>query len=162
VVQEIERKFLPTEFDMLITLELPAMKKPDEVHEIEQYYLATVFGGELRIRNMDNVFYTATFKGERNEDAREESEVKINPGIYETLKKAAVSYLRKTRYVFYEGNNHAIYLDIFKEPSGLALIEIEDSRGLDVSAYPWVGKEVTNNNKYYGKNIAIPIKGEKF
>ncbi|MDA8203642.1 MAG: hypothetical protein M0Z49_12935 [Chloroflexi bacterium] len=157
---EIERKWLlaepPTEADLAALGAQPI--------RIEQVYLRPTPSAPVRrIRRSvrgDRTECTYTEKAALAGIVREERERTIDPGEYAQLLAEADADrrpIRKTRHVFpYAGNT--LELDVFEQPPGLVLLEIEfDREDAPEPALPpqlRVAREVTTDAAYYNVNLA--------
>lgn len=147
---EIERKFLVTSFDF----------KNDYFakNEIAQGYLSSHPERTVRIRIKANKGYL-TIKGIGNESGISrfewEKEIEIEEAK-QLLKLCEKGVIEKTRYEVKSGN-HTIEVDEFHgENNGLIVAEIELKDENDSVEKPhWLGKEVTNEERYYNAYISL-------
>jgi CYTH domain-containing protein len=147
---EIEKKFLVRS----IPFALNDFKKA----EIIQGYIAVEKNfSEVRIRVINNK-YILTIKSDR-QNVRFEENCELNPNQGKNLLLfCGRRIVAKTRY-FIPYHNVTIELDVFKESlSGLMLAEVEFSTLEDMHKFippPWLGEEVTYDERYKNKNLAI-------
>lgn len=135
--QEIERKYLlssaPSDPELVALGAQP--------HRIEQVYLRSDDGWVRRVRKVEaagRTRYVATRKREIEGIVREELEDELDAAAYaRALREAdpARRPIRKVRHVFPFGG-HVMELDVFAEPPGLVLLEIELEDASDVPALP--------------------------
>lgn len=163
---EIERKFtirrLPENLDSYTCLHM------------EQAYLCT--DPVVRIRRENDRYYL-TYKG-KGLLAREEANLPLHAEAYaHLLKKADGLVIQKDRYLIPIKNPSfdtavlakagmeklpsdlrlTIELDIFQNPSGLILAEVEFPSVELANAYQmpdWFAKDVTNDTSYHNSNIS--------
>ena len=135
--QEIERKYLLTSAPS--DAELEALGAAP--HRIEQVYLRSEDGWVRRVRKVEaagRTRYIATRKREIAGIVREELEDELDAAGYaRSLADAdpTRSAIRKVRHVFpFAG--HVLELDVFTQPPGLVLLEIELEEATDVPALP--------------------------
>lgn len=147
---EIERKFLVTS---------EAFKKEAfEQNRIKQGYLSSVPERTVRIRvKGDNAYIT--IKGVSNETgmSRFEWEKEIPVAEAEKLlllcEKGAID---KTRFEIKIGNHTYEVDEFYGANKGLIIAEIELHSESETFEKPsWLGKEVTNDNRYYNSNLSI-------
>ncbi|HEY5495273.1 MAG TPA: CYTH domain-containing protein, partial [Candidatus Limnocylindrales bacterium] len=134
---EIERKYLlssaPSEAELA---DLGA-----QLHRIEQVYLRSEGGWVRRVRRVEaagRTRYVATRKREVAGIVREEHEEELDAAAYgRSLAEAdpARRAIRKVRHVFPFGG-HVLELDVFAEPPGLVVLEVELEDASDVPALP--------------------------
>jgi len=158
--EEIERKFLIDSLPEEIKEEL----KKSSPEEIRQGYIALEEDGvEVRIRQKGDNFYQTIKSGEKGQ--RKEIEIEITQDQFEKLWETTQGKrIEKTRYYLPYGN-HTIELDFYKgDNEGLILAEVEfSSQEARESFTPpgWFGREVTEDENYYSRNLAIKSKKEK-
>ncbi|MFC2156297.1 CYTH domain-containing protein [Acidobacteriota bacterium] len=146
---EIERKF---HID-----ELPSFIKDDKGHNIEQGYLFISHGEEIRIRSLDSKYYLTVKKGSGLE--RRETEIVLTRDqFFELWPLTEGRRIEKIRHPIPAGE-FQIELDVYKgDLKGLITAEVEfsdknESRGF--TPPPWFGLEVTNDERYKNKNLAL-------
>ena len=152
---EIERKFLVL---TLPDFSLPPLKNAVAT-SIEQIYLND--GARLRKRGQEGAWtYYETKKAETgNARVRTEIERQIDPMEYLALKGAQdpeTGVVRKTRYSFTHEDQY-FELDVFDEPKGLILLEIELTEENDEVRLPPfldIEREVTEDHYYRNHEIA--------
>lgn len=143
---EIERKFL--------VLRKPD-KKPDQVHQIRQGYIARENGNTVRIREK-NGRYILCIKTQRVTGGRHELEYEVTKQEGDMLfASIAHAPVVKTREVYQIGEL-LWEVDIFEGANkGLMIAEVELKSADQLIDIPnWVGPEVTGLSKYYNANIA--------
>jgi len=158
---EIERKYLlssaPSEAELA---DLGA-----QLHRIEQVYLRSEGGWVRRVRRVEaagRTRYVATRKREVAGIVREEHEEELDAAAYgRSLAEAdpARRAIRKVRHVFPFGG-HVLELDVFAEPPGLVLLEVELEDPLDVPVLPpailvRLVREVSLESAYMNHAIAL-------
>ncbi len=158
---EIEKKYLVTQCD------LSRLPLPHRSVEIEQYYLKTEDGkGVERIRRRSQgggFTYYHTVKQDLRSGVRIENESQITEAEFLILLQRAdpeFGKIGKTRYCFL-WNNQYFELDVFHNPSGLVLLEIELTEENDLVILPdfLVGHvmDVTGSDRYSNVQIARRI-----
>lgn len=158
---EIERKYLlsgaPSDAELA---DLGA-----QPHRIEQVYLRSEGDWVRRIRKLEaggRTRFVATRKRELAGITREEHELELDPSDYDRIALAdadpARRVIRKVRHVFpFAG--HVMELDVFVEPPGLVLLEVELEDASDVPLLPPVilarlVREVSLESAYMNHEIA--------
>lgn len=146
---EIERKFLTTSDEFKSV----AFKQ----NRIVQGYLSTVPERTIRVRIKDEKGFL-TIKGISNESGLSRFEWEKEIPIFEAdalLKICEKGVIDKTRYEVKVGN-HIFEIDEFHgENKGLIIAEIELSSEDEVFEKPnWLGKEVTNDSRYYNSYLS--------
>ncbi len=159
--KEIERKFLVQKEDLVSLL----MFMPHCSYDIWQYYISEDV--RLRTETHSDGVEKANFTIKISNDSlleRDEWESSISVSDAESLRKnliksrVGLGSVRKTRHVLRgrEGMNWEI--DIFHGSNeGLIIAEIElpnKDYKLELNKCPWIGEEVTNNEKYYNSYLA--------
>ena len=143
---EIERKFLIKEL-------------PDDIasypfHLIEQAYLTT--DPVIRVRRSDDDYYM-TYKGS-GLLAREEYDLPLTPGAYDTLKAKAEGNMISKKRVLIPYKSYTIELDIFDPPfAPLILAEVEFSSIEEANSFEgpeWFGEDVTNDTNYHNSTMS--------
>ena len=158
---EIERKYLlssaPSDAELA---DLGAQPR-----RIEQVYLRSEDGWVRRVRKVEEAGrtrYVATRKREIVGIVREEHEEELDAAAYvRCLVEADPERraIRKIRHVFpFAG--HVLELDVFGEPPGLVLLEVELEDAADVPALPPVilvrlVREVSLESAYMNHEIAL-------
>jgi len=147
---EIERKFL--------VKELPADLENYPHSEIMQGYLIITDNDiEVRIRKKGDKYFETVKAGSGL--VRKESEKEIpKEAFWDHWPLTEGKRVEKVRYeILYNGK--LIELDVYSgELEGLAVAEVEfDSEEENVSFTPpeWFGKEVTHDERYKNKNLAL-------
>jgi CYTH domain-containing protein len=158
---EIERKYLlsaaPSDAELA---ELGATP-----HHIEQVYLRSDDGWVRRVRRVEaagRTRYVATRKREIDGIVREEHEEELDVAAYDRhLAEAdpARRAIRKTRHVFGFGGR-VLELDVFIEPPGLVLLEIELEDASEVPELPpairaRLVREVSLESAYMNHELAL-------
>jgi adenylate cyclase len=123
--------------------------------KIKQGYLNRDKARTVRVRvRADQAFLTV--KGLTQGASRAEFEYEIPlTDAEELLKLSDGPIIEKTRYVVvHEGSKWEV--DEFEgDNSGLVVAEIElQSQGEQFSRPPWLGREVTDDNRYYNSSLA--------
>ena len=158
---EIERKYLLSSAPSVAELaDLGAQPR-----RIEQVYLRSEDGWVRRVRKVEaagRTRYVATRKREIAGIVREEHEEELDAAAYgRSVAEAdpARRAIRKVRHVFpFAG--HVLELDVFAEPPGLVLLEVELEDASDVPALPPVilvrlVREVSLESAYMNHEIAL-------
>lgn len=146
---EIERKFLVTS---------DAFKKEAFTqNRIAQGYLSTVPERTVRVRIKGDKGFL-TIKGASNESglSRFEWEKEI-PVDHATalLKLCEKGVIDKTRFEVKKGNHIFEVDEFYGENEGLIVAEIELKSETETFESPsWLGKEVTNDNRYYNSFLS--------
>ncbi len=111
----------------------------------------------VRIRKIDEK-YMLTIKLEQTKFIRDEFEISISKNLYEKLLNLVTSQIIiKRRYYIELSPNTIAELDIFDNPDGLKIVEVEFPHLDDaVSFIPpdWFGSEVTTQESYSNVNLA--------
>ncbi len=159
---EIERKYLlsgaPSDAELANLGAQP--------HPIEQVYLRSEGDWVRRIRKVEadgRIRYVATRKREIAGITREEHEEELDAAAYDRIALAdadpARRVIRKVRHVFpFAG--HLLELDVFVEPPGLVLLEVELEDASEVPLLPPVVvarlvREVSLESAYMNHEIAL-------
>lgn len=160
---EIERKFLISRCDLTM---LP--RPSQQVHIIQYYLLNDPKEGIERIRargHAGGYVYYHTKKQMLRDGVRIENERQITKAEYvELLKRAdpACGRVEKTRYCFVWKNQY-FELDIFENPQGLVLLELELTEEGDKVVLPDsladYATDVTSDPRYSNSEIARQIVG---
>ena len=148
--KEIERKFL---------IDLDKVKLPPKGRVIKQGYIPTTENVKtvVRVRVSDEKAYL-TIKGANVGAVRPEYEYPIpRSDALEMLHTLCQKPLvEKTRYEI-QVSRHVWEVDIFEgENKGLVLAEVEladEAEQVEIPA--WVGKEVTDDSRYYNVNLLV-------
>eukprot|EP01012_Entosiphon_sulcatum_P039986 TRINITY_DN53608_c0_g1_i1.p1 TRINITY_DN53608_c0_g1~~TRINITY_DN53608_c0_g1_i1.p1 ORF type:complete len:157 (+),score=24.88 TRINITY_DN53608_c0_g1_i1:218-688(+) len=152
--KEIERKFL------IDQQKWDNLSKP-EGKLFRQGYLLTDKDKTIRVRATETKGFL-TIKGKTIGATRLEYEYEIPAAeATELLDNFSVSELSKTRYEI-EFNGKLWEIDVFAgDNEGLIVAEIElDNEDEAFDLPDWVGKEVTEEEKYYNSNLTVkPFKG---
>ncbi|NIQ08740.1 CYTH domain-containing protein, partial [candidate division KSB1 bacterium] len=147
---EIERKFL-------------VKKTPEDLHdyphqEISQGYIAiTDEGVEVRLRNKTGKFTQAVKSGGGLK--RLEVEIELSRTQFERLWPLTEGKrVQKVRYeIDYKG--WTIELDVYEgRLNGLTVAEVEfdnDEQSRAFEPPDWLGKEITNDERYKNRNLAV-------
>lgn len=158
---EIERKYLlasaPSDAELATLGARP--------RRIEQVYLRSRDGWVRRVRKVEaagRTRYVATRKREIAGIVREEHEEELDAAAYgRSVAEAdpARRAIRKVRHVFpFAG--HVLELDVFAEPPGLVLLEVELEDASDVPTLPTailarLVREVSLESAYMNHEIAL-------
>jgi CYTH domain-containing protein/CHAD domain-containing protein len=150
VAAEIERKFLLSVVPDWLR-EFPAKR-------IEQGYLAITDDVEVRLRKAgeDRLLTVKRGAGE----VREELEVELEPDQFEPLWPLTESRrLAKVRHLVPVGGGLEAEVDVFDAAlAGLVVAEVEfgsERQALDFEPPPWLGEEVTGDDRYAGRRLAV-------
>ena len=158
---EIERKYLlagvPAEADLAALGARPV--------RIEQVYLRTEDDWVLRVRRIDAqgaVRHVLTRKRELSGIVRQELETDLTAEEYGRLladADPARRVIRKTRHVIPYGS-WTLELDVFSEPPGLVLLEVELDDATEVPELPpaiaaLVVREVSTETAYMNHHLAL-------
>ncbi|MFA9454855.1 MAG: CYTH domain-containing protein [Candidatus Aminicenantaceae bacterium] len=148
-MREIERKFL--------ILSLPDGLESHPASEIRQGYLAVAEDREVRLRARNGRFFLTVKQGRGL--SREEAEVELEEPQFEKLWPLTHGRrVEKTRYELVQGDV-TIELDVFQGTlSSLCLAEVEFSSNQEALAFrppDWFGEEVTENERFKNKSLAL-------
>jgi CYTH domain-containing protein len=148
---EIERKYL---------IPSPPLNLEQFPHSrIEQAYVAIdPVGTEVRIRRRAEQT-TLTVKGGRGR-SRAEEELEIDPERFTRLwELSAGRCLEKTRYELSSDDGLTIELDIYAgRLAGLTVAEVEFDSPEAADRFvppPWFGREVTDDDRYKNRRLAV-------
>lgn len=146
---EIERKFLVLNNDFLNEFK--------QKHKIVQGYLNSNPNRAVRVRIKDNEAFI-TVKGIGNETGMSRFEWEKEISIIEAeqlIQLCEPRIIDKIRYLV-PFENQLIEVDVFNgENQGLILAEIEiNSEKTQIIKPSWLGKEVTNDNRYYNSYLS--------
>ena len=146
---EIERKFLVKSEDF--------KKEAFAQNRITQGYLSSVPDRTVRVRIKGNKGFL-TIKGVSNESGMSrfewEKEIPINEAqkLLTLCEKGAID---KTRFEVKIGQHTFEVDEFYGDNQGLILAEIElNSENEKFERPKWLGKEVTNDNRYYNSNLS--------
>jgi CYTH domain-containing protein len=155
---EIERRFRLRAAPAPETLE----QHGAEVYRFEQLYLVAPPPGR-RVRRIERpdgtVEHRFTHKSRARGLVREELERPITEAEYDDLRTEADPArrpIRKTRYVIAHGDR-LLEIDVFDEPMGLVLVEVElESEHEAVTLPGWLGehRDVSTNPAYQNAHLA--------
>jgi adenylate cyclase len=146
---EIERKFLVTS---------EAFKKEAfSQNRIAQGYLSSVPGRTVRVRIKGDKGFL-TIKGASNESGLSrfewEKEIPVDEAK-ELLKLCEKGVIDKTRFEVKIGHHVFEVDEFYGENEGLIVAEIELKSETETFEKPnWLGKEVTNDNRYYNSYLS--------
>ena len=154
---EIERKFLVSSFDLPF----------DVVHQtinIEQTYLIRGDNSEERVRKRGqngSYCYYQTIKTPTSDPmVRQEKEWPIKPLEYlaaiDSRADGTKEVIKKDRTCFLQ-NNIYYELDVFKNPEGLVLLEVEltdKNKDIEIPSFIKIMKEVTGDPSYSNYRLA--------
>ena len=141
---EIERKFLVTSTDFI--------QEAFSKKRIVQAYLSSVPERAVRIRIKDKQGFL-TIKGKGNDSGMSRLEWEREIDLAEAEKLLTIcedGMIDKIRYEVKVGK-HLFEVDVFSgENEGLVMAEIElENENESFQKPTWLGKEVTNDNRYY-------------
>ncbi|WP_339919127.1 CYTH domain-containing protein [uncultured Flavobacterium sp.] len=147
---EIERKFLVTSDTY--------KKEAFSQKRIKQGYLSSVPERTVRVRTKgDKAFIT--IKGVSNETGMSRFEWEKEIPVDEANKLLLLcekGVIDKTRFEVKTGNHIYEIDEFYGENKGLVVAEIELHSEDETFEKPnWLGKEVTNDNRYYNSNLSI-------
>ncbi len=153
---EIEQKYL------LDASVLRCLKKNNiKYKNLTQYYTDISKEKSVRFRKEDKKYYKTIKLGKGA--VREENEKEISKAEYEkSMKKALGSIIKKRRY-FFDIEDFIYSVDVYEKPfSDLYILEVEfedikryENFHLPVSIKQYVKKEVTEDEAYKNKNLAL-------
>jgi len=162
---EIERKFLvkwdvfidPINRDEAANESSVGAKQSPTILKLTQGYLTKNEHGSVRIRIEDDGYLRVAYlmsKTKVDDMTNNETVDEISVENAETLiKQFSISVIRKKRHIVYE-HGKKWEVDVFIEPSGLVLAEIELTSPDEVVILPkWVDREVTGDPQYYNANM---------
>ncbi len=148
MAKEIERKFLLQNNDW--------QSEADEGLVLKQGYLSTDPDRTVRIR-LAGKRGILTVKSKNIGITRNEFEYEIPySDTLELLKLCAPPLIEKTRYKVH--HNHLTWeIDIFSgENEGLAIAEVElTDEHQSITPPAWIGKEVSDDQRYYNSNLVL-------
>lgn len=124
---------------------------------IRQAYLATTSRTTLRVRVTDDAMATITIKSAVAGLSRDEFEYAIPLSDAEALIALREgAEITKTRHVVADGDL-TWEVDVFEgDNEGLVIAEIElDDAGRAVPGREWLGREVTDDRRYYNADLAV-------
>ena len=142
---EIERKFLVHEG---VWRQAPAIR-------YRQGYLSTVKERTVRVRTLGDKGYL-TIKGVSVGAARLEFEYEIPKGDADQLltELCEKPLIEKNRYTLAHGGSTWEVDEVFGDNQGLIVAEVElASADQAVDLPPWVGREVTEDPRYFNANL---------
>lgn len=151
MANEIERKYLVTD---------DAWRVNSRRADLRQGYISRQPGRSVRVRTHFNEEGDGkaflTLKGSRQGITRPEFEyeISISDAIYMLNQMCEKPIIEKTRhFVDYAGLTWEV--DEFRgENAGLIVAEVELERANQpIVLPPWIGKEVTNDNRYYNSQL---------
>lgn len=146
---EIERKFL--------VISDQFKEEAFSQNRIKQGYLSSVPERTVRVRIKGNKAYL-TIKGSSNESgmSRFEWEKEISIGEAEKLLLLCEKgIIDKTRFEIKAGCHTYEVDEFYGENQGLVMAEIELGSETEIFEKPdWLGKEVTNNKRYYNSYLS--------
>lgn len=148
MAKETERKFLVSGKGW--------RKRGSHGREIRQAYLALTKRISLRVRTVGKSKAYITIKGARSGASRSEFEYPIPFRDAKALMKLRAGRLIKKRRHVVKAGKTEIEIDVFKgDHRGLIIAEVElPSKRAKFDRPDWLGKEVTNQEKYYNANLA--------
>ena len=144
---EIERRFLVDKSKFIL---------PDKKKSIKQAYLMFDNSQVLRIRKIENNFLL-TYKYKKTNINRLEFEYQIpNEDGNKLMSLSKHFIIEKDRY-YHQTDKHLWEIDIFYgKNQGLVIAEIElDDENEDIEIPSWIGKEISNDDKYLNFNLSI-------
>jgi adenylate cyclase len=150
MAKETERKFLVSNDGW--------RKCADRGKSIRQAYLALTDTMSLRIRTVGKRKAYLTVKGMRSGATRAEFEYPIPFKDASALMKLRTGRLIKKRRHVVKAGRARVEVDVFGgKHRGLILAEVElPSRRTRFEQLEWLGKDVTDEERYYNANLAKP------
>ena len=146
---EIERKFIVNELPGDLIIERSA--------EIKQGYICWNDLREVRCRQIDEEYFL-TIKSKGNL-VREEFEIKISEEQFSKIWNTTMGFQIFKQRMYVRLNEYKIEIDIFrKNLEGLILAEVEFTSISESEKFihpEWFFREVTNEEKYKNKSLAI-------
>jgi adenylate cyclase len=146
---EIERKFLVTS-DLF-------KEEAFSRNRIKQGYLSSIPERTVRVRIKEERAYI-TIKGASNETGMSRFEWEKEIPVTEAEKLLLLcekGVIDKTRFEVKVGNHTYEIDEFYDENKGLVIAEIElQSESENFEKPNWLGKEVTNDNRYYNSNLS--------
>jgi len=148
MADEIERKFIVTGDGW--------RQQVESSTSVRQAYLATTGQVSVRVRIIDDQKAFITIKSAQAGRTRSEYEYAIPVGDAEDLIKLRCSGLIEKRRHRVPQGRLCWEIDVFAgRHEGLTLAEIEfPSDGTDVECPDWIGREVTDDKRYYNADLA--------
>ena len=144
---EIERKFL--------IKELPSVF--EETIDIKQYYLSNNKNmvQRLRIFNKDNAIMS--FKEKTSKMSKYEFEYNIPlEDANKMISIADAPFIDKKRHIIHIDSLKWEIDEFLGKNKGLIIAEVElKTENQSINIPNWIGKEVTNDKKYYNYNLAL-------
>lgn len=148
MAEEIERKFL------VMSDGWKAMAESSSL--LRQGYLSSNAKATVRVRTWDDRLARLTLKGAVRGMVRAEYEYEIPmPDALEMLVMAEPHVVEKRRHLVPFGGL-TWEIDVFEgRHAGLVIAEVElDSEDQHVDLPDWVGREVTDDNRYYNASLS--------
>lgn len=146
---EIERKFL--------TSSQSWQSAVSKVSDIRQAYLATTECASVRIRIKDNAKAFLAIKSAEAGRTRSEFEYPIPVGDAEALFELRIGHIveKRRHIVLVDGRRWEV--DLFRGAlDGLIMAELElDTAEQQFQKPDWLGKEVTDDRRYYNASLAM-------
>jgi CYTH domain-containing protein/CHAD domain-containing protein len=151
---EIERKFL--------LVEPPGWLEDRSAVPIEQGYAALCDGVEVRLRRAGDRRLLTVKRG--SGEVREEVEIELDQSQFDALWPLTESRrLAKRRYRAALGNGLQAEIDVYEgRLEGLLVAEVEfpsEQRSREFTPPAWLGREVTGDEDYANRNLALNGKG---
>ena len=149
MAKEIERKFLVSNSAWRDRVEAEI--------RIRQFYLAAASGRTVRIRISDETSAMLTLKFSGKGRGRDEFEYAVPLAEAEEMQAFAIGrVIEKTRcHVRHRGYLYEV--DVFGgELAGLVIAELETPDDVPTDSLPpWLGREVTQEGRYYNASLAL-------
>ena len=147
---EIERKFL--------LVEPPSWLEDRSAVPIEQGYAALCDGVEVRLRRAGDRRLLTVKRG--SGEVREEVEIELDRSQFDALWPLTESRrLAKRRYRAALGNGLQAEIDVYEgRLEGLLVAEVEfpsEQRSREFTPPAWLGREVTGDEDYANRNLAL-------
>jgi len=148
MAREIERKFLVCGEGW--------RKRGGRGKEIRQAYLALTRTLSLRVRTVGKTKAYITIKSAKSQLSRSEFEYPIPVKDARALMKLRTGRIIEKRRHVVKARNTAFEIDVFAgDHRGLIIAEVElPSARSKFDCPDWLGKEITNQKKYYNASLA--------
>ena len=144
---EIERKFLIEELPL----------KFEETIHIRQYYLSNSQNMVQRLRIFNQEKAIMSFKEKTSKISKYEFEYTIPlKDANKMISIADVPFIDKKRHIIHIDSLKWEIDEFLDKNKGLIIAEVElKTENQSISIPNWVGKEVTDDRKYYNYNLAL-------
>ena len=144
---EIERKFLIEELPL----------KFEETIHIRQYYLSNSQNMVQRLRIFNQEKAIMSFKEKTSKISKYEFEYTIPlKDANKMISIADVPFINKKRHIIHIDSLKWEIDEFLDKNKGLIIAEVElKTENQSISIPNWIGKEVTDDRKYYNYNLAL-------